>query len=309
MTLFRRLALLIFLSIPLSVFAKTIDAGVKTDITGASTYQFPPQRIDTIVIRFEYKQSALFHLFTLETIDSVVNILLRDTSITLSIDGYAYKDEGNDTICYYLSLNRALFIQTYILGRGVELTRISSIKAYGKTRPKYVNKDKNGLWVNCRAELLLIYPPPPKKPEFFDRDEDGIEDSKDKCPDVFGYKENDGCPDKNAIMVPFAIQESALNSLTYAVLDNVIKVLRENPTYKVSITGHANLAEGSYSMCEKLAEERASMVKKYLLSRQINPSRIVSVKSYGISRPVNPGKNTQEILKNARAEIAIIGKE
>jgi len=272
----------------------------------ASLQAEPPDK-DTIVIRFEYKQSALFHKFTMETLDSVVRILLRDTTITLAIDGYAYKDEGSDTVCYYLSLNRALFIQTYILGRGVALTRINQIKAWGKTRQKYVNKDKNGLFVNCRAELRLVYPPPPKKKVFVDKDEDGIADDEDKCPDVFGLSDFEGCPDSGAIAVPFALADWALTSATYKVLDSIIILLGENPALTIAIDGHAHLAEGSYALCTRLSQERAIIVKNYLLSRMVNPSRILEINSYGISRPANIAKNPQQVLKNARAEIRLNG--
>lgn len=298
MTRLRHLVLLLFLSTVFSVFG-----GIAT----AQSPKLPKQRIDTIVIRFEYKQSALFHKFTMETLDSVIRILLRDTTITLAIDGYAYQDEGSDTICYYLSLNRALFIQEYVLGRGVALTRINQIKAWGKTRQKYKNKDANGLLVNCRAELRLVYPPPPKRKVFFDKDEDGIADDEDRCPEVFGLSDFEGCPDSGAIAVPFAIADWGLTPPTYHVLDSIIKVLKDNPELTISIDGHANLAEGSYAMCMKLAEERAQIVKNYLFSRQVNTSRILEVKSYGISRPANAAKNPQQVLKNARAEIRLNG--
>jgi outer membrane protein OmpA-like peptidoglycan-associated protein len=308
MKIFRHLIFLLFLSKGFSVVAATGN-NVETSYTLSVTRQFQPQppRIDTIIIRFDYKQSALFHKYTLETLDSVIRILLRDTNITLSIDGFAYKDEGNDNICYYLSLNRALFIETYVLGRGVALTRINSIKAYGRTRQKYVNKDKNGLWVNCRAELRLVYPTPPKPKEFFDRDEDGLADDEDNCPDIFGYRDNGGCPDSGAIIIPFAIQEWALTPVTYNVMDSVVRMMRADPTITITIDGHAHLAEGAYSMCMRLAAERAEIVKNYLLSRQINKSRILEVKSFGISKPVNPAKNPKQILKNARAEIWLNG--
>jgi outer membrane protein OmpA-like peptidoglycan-associated protein len=304
----RHLIILIFLFAGFSVFAGTHADELKYSVkTGFSSSQSQPPGKDTIVIRFEYKQSALFHKYTLETIDSVIRILLRDTAITLSIDGFAYKDEGSDTICYYLSLNRALFIEDYVLGRGVALTRINSIKAWGRTRQKYVNKDKNGLWVNCRAELRLVYPEPPKKKEFLDKDEDGIADDEDKCPTVFGLSDFEGCPDSGAIAVPFPIADWALTSATYNVLDSVIKLLKDNPELTITIDGHAHLAEGAYTMCMKLAKERAAIVKNYLLSRQVSQSKILEINSYGISRPVNAAKNPKQILKNARAEIRLNG--
>lgn len=258
---------------------------------------------DTTVIRFDYKQSALFHSFTFTAIDSVVNILLKNNAVTLSIDGYAFKDEGSDTICYYLSLNRALFIQQYVLGRGIDSSRIISLQAWGNKKQFYRAKDKEGHLINCRAEIVLNYPPPRPKPVIADQDEDGIADQDDKCPDVFGYKENSGCPGTGMVIVPFATQESALYSMTYRVLDSVISVLRENPAYTISIEGHAYKTEGINAVCESLAAERSAIVKQYLISRQLNQARINSVKNYGTRRPLNTGKTPLEISANARAEI------
>lgn len=305
----RHFILLVFLCAGFTVFARVYGNGLRLHKSNAANWfqaTSPPDK-DTIVIRFEYKQSALVQKYTLETLDSIVNILLKDTTIKLSIDGFAYKDEGSDTVCYYLSLNRALFIQTYVLGRGIALTRINQIKAWGKTRQRYVNKDKNGLWVNCRAELRLVYPPPPKKKEFTDKDEDGIADDEDKCPDVFGLTDFEGCPDSGAIAVPFALADWTLMPVTYKVMDSVVHLLKDNPELTIIIDGYAHLAEGSYAMCVKLAAERAAIVKNYLLSRQVNNARILEVNSYGISRPVNAAKNPQQILKNARAEIRLNG--
>jgi len=273
----------------------------KTTGTAAVTATFA----DTTVIRFDYKQSALFYQYTFAAIDSVVDILLKNKAVTLSIDGYAYKDEGSDTICHYISLNRALFIQTYILGRGIDSSRFVSINAWGKRRQSVASKDKEGHFINCRAEILLNYPPKPVVVMASDRDEDGIVDSQDKCPDVFGVKEHEGCPNPNAIIVPFATQESGLTANTYRVLDSVLLVLRENPGYTVSIEGHAYKAEGIEAVCMRLSRERSEIVKQYLISRQLHVSRISSVANYSSQRPMNAGKTPMDIVTNARAEIIL----
>ena len=307
----RHLLLLFFISSSASVFASNGSTVINNaSVSHSYTYGQNINPItDTVVIRFDYKQSSLFYAYTLESLDSIINILLRDTGVKISIDGYAYKDEGSDTICYYLSLNRALFIQTYVLGRGIDSSRILALNAYGRTRQKYTNKDKAGLFVNCRAELRVIYPPRKKRLDEFDRDEDGVMDSEDKCPDVFGYKDSLGCPIKHAVSVPFPVQESALYSMTYTVLDSVVAVLKENPAYIILINGHAFSAEGTYALCERLAVDRAEIVKQYILSRQINKSRILQGKSYGSTRPVNAGKTPQDVLKSARAEIVFLNKD
>lgn len=302
MTLLRNLLLLLCICISGAAFANDNDMA-----KGRSATFFDPAS-DTVIIRFDYKQSALYHQFTFDVLDSIIKIMQKDTSVRLSIDGYAYKDEGTDTICYYLSLNRALFIQTYILGRGIDSSKITSLTAHGKRHPKFTTKDKDGHFVNCRAELHVIYPPKIIDPNTLDRDEDGIVDVKDKCPDVFGHKDNQGCPRENFIIIPFPVEESALYALTYQVLDSVVSILRNNPGLTITIDGHAVSAEATYSVCERLAKERAEIVKQYLLSRQINPERILAVKSYGYSRPLNAGKTPLDVIKNARAEITLIGK-
>ncbi len=308
MCLIRLLTFLFLLIINLSLFAIQVNNGqtsIRKVISNTGIANSVSQKSkDTIVIRFDYKQSALFHSYTLEALDSVILILLKNKKITVSIDGFAYKDEGSDTICYYLSLNRALFIQTYVLGRGVDSSRILSVKGYGRTRPLYLGTDKNGLTVNCRAEMRMNYPKPlPGKPQIQDRDGDGIVDTDDYCPDVFGYKDNKGCPNKDVVIVPFETERSNLHTSTYKVLDSVINILSENPSLTISIGGHAYKEEGIGALCERLANERADIVKNYLLSRRIAVSRIDSVKGYGNSQPLNTGGNPLEIIKNSRAEI------
>jgi outer membrane protein OmpA-like peptidoglycan-associated protein len=287
-----------------------------TVVCGSPNFYQPPGKItlgnkpvytdsSVILIPFDYKQSALYHAFTYEVIDSVVNLLLRDSSITLSINGYAHPDEGNDTICKYLSLNRALFVRDYILGRGVQPFRIILVRGMGKRHSDKSNVNKDGHALNCRAELVLNFPPPPTPPRIEDRDEDGIADADDACADEYGYKENNGCPDKNAIVIPFETQQSWLSPATYKMLDSAVIMLRENPTVKLSVQGHAYPTEGIYSFCERLAAERAEVVKKYLRSRNIADSRIIAVKSFGSSHPYNAGKNPQEIALNSRAQIML----
>lgn len=265
----------------------------------------PPTRSDTIVVRFEYKQSALYQTYTNEVMDSVVNILKKNPEATLSIDGYAHMNEGNDTVLKYLSLNRAIFVKDYILGRGIELARIKTVQGFGASRPysRGIDKDRNAL--NCRAEIVIIYPLPPPPPVIADRDLDGIPDAEDSCPDKYGYASFRGCPDTNVVVVPFGNGETALQGYTYHVLDSVISILKQNPSYTLSISGHSHKEEGSHGMCVRMAQQRAEVVKSYLYSRQIALSRIDAVDNMEENKPLNAARNPQEIALNARAEILL----
>ena len=267
---------------------------------------FPKFKTDTVVVPFEYKQSALYQPFTFKAIDSVIAILLKMDSVTLSINGYAHVDEGSDSICYYLSLNRALVIRDYVLGRGVDSVRILALKGWGNVRS--INRKTNAeiLRYNCRAEITLNYPLPPPPLTFNDRDADGIADADDQCPNEYGEKINNGCPDKNAIIVPFQPQQYFLYSATYSVLDSVKNILQNDPSITIIIAGYAHKTEGVNTLCNRLANERADIVKRYLLSRGVAAEKIESAKGFGKLKVLNAGRNPQEIVRNSRAEILLI---
>jgi outer membrane protein OmpA-like peptidoglycan-associated protein len=286
-----------------TVSSKTIRHLPKSNLTYFKVDSLPLIKKNTVVIPFEYKQSALYQLFTFAVIDSVVDILLKNDSVKLSIAGYAHVDEGIDSICYYLSLNRALVIKDYVLGRGIDSSRILSLTGYGNLRSKNRKPDVQMIEYNCRAEITMVYPVPPPKPVIADKDEDGIPDNEDACPEEYGELVNKGCPNKDAIIVPFEPQQSSLYSIAYNVLDSVIIILRKDPSITISIEGYAYKKEGVKIVCDHLAKERAEIVKNYLLSRLIAASRIDPAKSFNNLRPLNAGKNPKEITRNSRAEI------
>jgi outer membrane protein OmpA-like peptidoglycan-associated protein len=49
-----------------------------------------------------------------------------------------------------------------------------------------------------KVPLLMPPPPPPLPPTAVDRDNDGVPDSEDRCPDAPGPRENGGCPDQDS---------------------------------------------------------------------------------------------------------------
>jgi outer membrane protein OmpA-like peptidoglycan-associated protein len=258
-----------------------------------------------VIIPFEYKQSALYYAYTYEVIDSIVNLLFKNKAITISINGYVYPDEGNDTICKYLSLNRALFVRDYIIGRGIETARIFAVKGMGKTKPTFTATNKQGIALNCRAEIILNYPLPPPPPFIADIDEDGIVDSQDGCINKFGYADNNGCPDSNAIIIPFQHKQAWLSLFTYTAMDSVVAVLRQHPAYTIFIEGHAYKTEGLKTFCNTLSNERALVVKKYLLSRNVLPKQILKIVFFADNHPLNAGKNPEQEYANCRVQIFI----
>jgi len=69
------------------------------------------------------------------------------------------------------------------------------------------------------------------------------------------------------------------------VLDTLAFLLKDNPTIKVEIGSHTD-SRGSFAYNEKLSSRRASVVVKYLISRNIARTRLAA-KGYGESTLVN----------------------
>lgn len=274
--------------------------------TGNHNDSLPKTNDVTVVIPFEYKQSSLNYTSTFNLMDSVAAILQMDDSIKVTINGYSYFDEGSEEICHYLSLNRALSVKYYVVGRGVDSLRLIETNALGRQRSIQRKKLKEPVEYNCTVEITIHYPIPIPPDPLNDMDEDGITDKEDSCKSEYGYKAFNGCPDKDAIIVPFELQQSSLFSTTYKVLDSVVMILRKDPTLTITIQGHAYKKEGVKRVCDQLAKERADIAKRYLLTRQVDISRIDAVKGLGTSRPITAGRNPWEIARNARVEIFLV---
>ncbi|MCX5868050.1 MAG: OmpA family protein, partial [Proteobacteria bacterium] len=94
-------------------------------------------------------------------------------------------------------------------------------------------------------KVVVVPPPAPAPPKVADRDNDGIRDDVDKCPDepetLNGYQDNDGCPD----IVPKAtIRAMVLNEATDKPFIGTVKV-------RVKETGQEftfNLADGIFNL-------------------------------------------------------------
>jgi outer membrane protein OmpA-like peptidoglycan-associated protein len=146
-----------------------------------------------------------------------------------------------------------------------------------------------------------------------DIDKDGVNDDEDKCPTVAGIKENNGCPEiKKEIVekvkyaaqrIQFSYAKADLLPASYTVLDNVIKILKENPELKLSIEGHTS-SDGVLAVNMKLSDDRANTVKSYFVSKGIDASRLAA-KGFGPNQPINNGKSEEAKAQNRRVELKL----
>jgi OOP family OmpA-OmpF porin len=84
-------------------------------------------------------------------------------------------------------------------------------------------------------------------------------------------------------------------------LDDVVRLMRDNPNLRVVAVGHTDsVGSDAYNM--KLGERRAKAVVNYLISEGVSPSR-VDVRSEGESRPVASNATAEGRAENRRVEI------
>ncbi|MCA9654326.1 MAG: OmpA family protein [Myxococcales bacterium] len=102
--------------------------------------------------------------------------------------------------------------------------------------------------------------------------------------------------------VQFEFDSAKILEVSHSLLDEVAKVIKENPQIKkIEVEGHAS-AEGSDSHNMKLSDKRAKAVMKYLVDQGGIDKKKLTAKGYGETRPlVQPGEDE----KNRRVEFTI----
>ncbi len=105
--------------------------------------------------------------------------------------------------------------------------------------------------------------------------------------------------------VRFATNEAALLPESRALLDEVVRTLRVQPSIRrVEIQGHSDDV-GSEAFNLDLSQRRAEAVRAYLVEAGINPARL-SAQGYGLSRPKEPNTTDEGRAANRRVELHIL---
>ncbi len=166
---------------------------------------------------------------------------------------------------------------------------------------------------NCPKEWGTINykgcPPP-----FIDTDKDGVSDYDDLCPKVPGLKTNKGCPEvkkeekvalQNAFEnLLFETNSDVIINSSFPSLDELAKVLRNNPKYKIHLEGHTdNVGDDNFNM--DLSQRRSVSVKNYLSKKGVFADHILT-DGFGETRPVSTNDSDEGRHKNRRVEMTII---
>ena len=161
-------------------------------------------------------------------------------------------------------------------------------------------------------------PPPPAPPP--DRDNDGVLDVDDACPDVPGVHTDDpktnGCPpagDQVRVVrdrieyddkIHFDTDQAHVHHASYPILKKLAAFIVSHPDIEqVDITGHAD-ERGSEEHNLALSKARAEAVRERLVHFGVDPARVTTF-GHGESEPRAPGHTENEWRQNRRVEFVI----
>ena len=120
------------------------------------------------------------------------------------------------------------------------------------------------------------------------------------------------CFDDEIVINPIFFDFDKWNIRTDAKveLENIVSVLRDNPTMVIKIESHTD-SRGSDKYNMKLSDRRAKSTRDYIISRNIAPERIESAIGYGESQLLNECSNGVKCSKakhqlNRRSKFLIV---
>jgi OmpA-OmpF porin, OOP family len=147
-----------------------------------------------------------------------------------------------------------------------------------------------------------------------DNDKDTVVDLEDQCPNEPGVVGGDkpGCPKKPSLVIVtekeikitqqihFEFDKDKIRPESFPILDAIVEVLQQNPKIKIEIQGHTD-NKGAAAYNKKLSDRRAASVRKYVVAKGIDETRLTS-KGYGMERPIVPNTSDQNRALNRRVQ-------
>lgn len=104
----------------------------------------------------------------------------------------------------------------------------------------------------------------------------------------------------------FDYDKATLRPESFAELNNLVKLMKENPTLEIEISGHTD-NRGSAEYNKRLSNDRAKAVVDYLVSQGIAASRL-RYAGYGFERPIAPNTSEANMQLNRRVEFKVLKK-
>ncbi|MGC9326956.1 MAG: OmpA family protein [Candidatus Hinthialibacter sp.] len=134
-----------------------------------------------------------------------------------------------------------------------------------------------------------------------DSDNDGVDDSIDQCPNTpQGAKVDErGCWVIQDLL--FDYDKAEIRPEYNSILDEVVEVLKNNPSVDIRVDGHTD-SIGGEKYNQALSLRRADAVVRYLITHGVSADRLTA-QGWGLSRPVKPNDTPENRQANRRVEL------
>ena len=136
-----------------------------------------------------------------------------------------------------------------------------------------------------------------------DSDGDGVCDDVDVCPGTPKGVQVDerGCWSLEQTYL-FDFDKSVVKPMFFPLLDEIAKILKDNPKMTVELEGHTD-SVGTEKYNQGLSERRANAVKKALIERTMADADRLKAVGYGETKPIMTNKTKEGRAKNRRVDL------
>ncbi len=156
-----------------------------------------------------------------------------------------------------------------------------------------------------RGEYVLKVKP--KHPKYFPQEAKVVVE-----PDKTTVKDFSLLREKEVIVfhtIHFETGKARLLPDSYPILDHIGKILLDNPSIKVELSGHTDprpIHTKEFKNNMELSQARAEAVRNYLIEKfKISPERLIA-KGYGDTKPIAPNDTEEGMAMNRRVEFKVL---
>ena len=269
------------------------------------------------------------------TIDKFINNKTQQKELSISINGYTDYLAGDD-YNKILSCKRADNVRDYLIKKGFNKKMIHT-KGNGKLPPELKN-NTDGVKENRKVEIVITNPLKssvktvktkavikPIKVETETSEPEEVVDKeiktdikliKEDTTELYTRKITDLEVGENLILKNVNFYPGRHYPMEEArpALENLLKVMKENPTLEIEIQGHICCVPYGHDCLDidthrhNLSLERSKYVCNYLIRNGINKSRLSYQGFGGKHRLIKIERTEDDRMRNRRVEIKIIKK-
>ena len=217
-------------------------------------------------------------------LDALASVLKDRSHVDVYLAGFA-DPRGADLYNMALSERRAESVQNYLIGKGVNTSRIH-ISAHGSRKS---DAPRNDLDAYAMERVVTI----------------ALEEraSEQAVAEVNGSHQQDIDLSFMQMNVMFSTADDQVKSHAFARLDALAEALKDNPQLKLHLAGFADPRGADlYNMA--LSERRAKNVQNYLIGKGISASRI-QISAYGSGQSEAPRNDMDAYAMERVVTIAI----